>query len=165
MDFEKCSDSSCLGKWLLIEVYFFGVGKMAKGRIESNPRFDGREYISAKLPPLQWIRGKSRSLRLGRVTLDVKLKKAVGTGLGILERPSEKIIFFANVRDHRWLPVARLVPGEERAQARGVTRVAIRWIALFGLFVVELFPCVKSSPIPKQKRKNSKNAKERKKHQ
>jgi hypothetical protein len=30
--------------------------------------------------------------------------------------------------------VARLVPGEERAQARGVTRVAIRWIALFGLF-------------------------------
>ena len=43
-------------------------------------------------------------------------------------------IFFANVRDHRWLPVARLVPGEERTQARGVTRVAIRWIALFALF-------------------------------
>ena len=40
----------------------------------------------------------------------------------------------ANVRDHRWLPVARLVPGEERAQAQGVTRVAIRWIALFGYF-------------------------------
>jgi hypothetical protein len=35
-------------------------------------------------------------------------------------------ISFANVRDHRWLPVARLVPGEERAQAEGVTRVAIR---------------------------------------
>jgi hypothetical protein len=45
-----------------------------------------------------------------------------------------KLYFFANVRDHRWLPVARLVPGEERAQARGVTRVAIRWIALFGWF-------------------------------
>jgi hypothetical protein len=24
----------------------------------------------------------------------------------------KKIIFFANVRDHRWLPVARLVPTE-----------------------------------------------------
>jgi hypothetical protein len=43
-------------------------------------------------------------------------------------------IYLPNVRDHRWLPVARLVPGEERAQARGVTRVAIRWIALFDLF-------------------------------
>jgi hypothetical protein len=30
--------------------------------------------------------------------------------------------------------VARLLPGEERAQAGGVTRVAIRRIALFGFF-------------------------------
>jgi hypothetical protein len=43
-------------------------------------------------------------------------------------------IFSANVRDHRHLPVARSVPGEERAQARSVTRVGVRWIALFGLF-------------------------------
>jgi hypothetical protein len=43
-------------------------------------------------------------------------------------------IFFANVRDHRYLPVARLLLGEERTQAGGVTRVGIRWIALFGLF-------------------------------
>jgi hypothetical protein len=43
-------------------------------------------------------------------------------------------IFLPNVRDQRWLPVARLLPGEERAQAGGVTRVALRWIALFGLF-------------------------------
>jgi hypothetical protein len=41
---------------------------------------------------------------------------------------------FANVRDHRWLPVARPMPGEERTQAWGVTRVAIRWIALFACF-------------------------------
>jgi hypothetical protein len=34
--------------------------------------------------------------------------------------------FFANVRDHRWLPVARPMPGEERAQAWSVARVAIR---------------------------------------
>jgi hypothetical protein len=56
--------------------------------------------------------------------------------LGFWSEPWQKIIFFANVRDHRWLPVARLVPGEERAQARGVTRVAIRWIALFGFLSI-----------------------------
>jgi hypothetical protein len=67
-------DSGGLGKWHLIEVYFFGVCVMAKGRIESNPRFDGREYISAKLAPLQWIRGKSCLLCMGRVTLDVILR-------------------------------------------------------------------------------------------
>jgi hypothetical protein len=44
---------------------------------------------------------------------------------------AHEIIFSANVRDHRWLPVARSVPGEERAQERSVTRIAIRWIALF----------------------------------
>jgi hypothetical protein len=43
-------------------------------------------------------------------------------------------ILFANVRDHRWLPVARSMPGGERAQAWSVTRAAIRWIALLGLF-------------------------------
>ena len=45
--------------------------------------------------------------------------------------------FIANVRDHRWLPVARPMPGEERTQAWGVTRVAIRWIALLALFYFE----------------------------
>ena len=40
-----------------------------------------------------------------------------------------------NVRDHRWLQLARLLPGDERAQAGGVTRLAIRWIALFGYFI------------------------------
>ena len=43
--------------------------------------------------------------------------------------------FLQNVRDHRWLPMARLPPGDERAQAGGVTRVAIRWIALLGYFI------------------------------
>jgi hypothetical protein len=38
------------------------------------------------------------------------------------------------VRDHRWLPVARPMPGEERTQALGVTRVAIR-IGLLGFFI------------------------------
>jgi hypothetical protein len=58
MDFEKCSSSSALGKWHLIEVYFCGVGVIAKGGIRPKPRFDGKEYISAKLAPLQRIRGK-----------------------------------------------------------------------------------------------------------
>jgi hypothetical protein len=49
--------------------------------------------------------------------------------------PRGNICFFANVRGHRWLPVARSMPGEERAQARGVTRVVIRWIALLGYFL------------------------------
>jgi hypothetical protein len=57
--------------------------------------------------------------------------------------PSKDYIF-PNVRDHRWLPVARLLPGEERAQAGGVTRVAIRWIALFGFLFYDFDPrCVK----------------------
>ncbi|MFM8715664.1 MAG: hypothetical protein ACKOHM_03610 [Spartobacteria bacterium] len=41
------------------------------------------------------------------------------------------VILFPNVRDHRWLPVARSMPGEEQAQAWSVTRGAIRWVALF----------------------------------
>jgi len=41
----------------------------------------------------------------------------------------------ANVRDHRWLPVARPMPSERSESASGVPRVAIRWIALFGIFV------------------------------
>jgi hypothetical protein len=43
--------------------------------------------------------------------------------------------FLQNVRNHRWLPRVRLLPGDERAQAGGVTRVAIRLIALFGYFI------------------------------
>jgi hypothetical protein len=64
-DFRDGSGSGGLGKWHLIEVYFFGVCVMAKGRIKQKPRFDGKEDISAKLVPLQWIRGKSCPLRLG----------------------------------------------------------------------------------------------------
>jgi hypothetical protein len=48
-DFEKCSDSGGLGKWHPIEVYFFGVCVIAKSGIKPKPRFDGKEYISAKL--------------------------------------------------------------------------------------------------------------------
>jgi hypothetical protein len=58
MVLEKCSDSGGLGKWHLIEVYFCGVGGIAKGGIRPKPRFDGKEYISARLAPLQRIRGK-----------------------------------------------------------------------------------------------------------
>jgi hypothetical protein len=85
MVFEKCSDSGGLGKWLLIEIYFFGVWVIAKDGIKPRPRFEGNEYISAKLTPLQLIRGKLCPLRLERVTLDVTVKKAVGTGRGFLE--------------------------------------------------------------------------------
>jgi hypothetical protein len=46
------------------------------------------------------------------------------------------VYFLPNVRDHRWLPVARLVPGEERAQAWSVTRVGVRWTALFGFILL-----------------------------
>jgi hypothetical protein len=46
--------------------------------------------------------------------------------------PSKDYIF-PNVRDHRWLPVARLMAGSDSDQASGVTRVAIRCIALFGI--------------------------------
>jgi hypothetical protein len=58
----------------------------------------------------------------------------------------------ANVRDHRWLPVARPMPGEERTQAWGVTRVAIRWIALLGCFFellnwCQTAPSLQKSPV------------------
>jgi hypothetical protein len=72
--FGNGSDSGGLGKWHLIEVYFCGNGVMAMGGIGPNPRFDGKEYISTKLTPMEWIRGKSCPLRLGGVTLDVTLK-------------------------------------------------------------------------------------------
>jgi hypothetical protein len=59
MDFGNGSDSGGLGSRHLIEVYLFGVCVIAKGGIKQKPRFDGKEYISAKLVPLQLIRGKS----------------------------------------------------------------------------------------------------------
>jgi hypothetical protein len=76
--FEEYSDSGGLGKWHLIEVYFCGVGGIAKSGIRPKPCIDGKEYISAKLTPLQWIRGKSCPLRLGRFTLGVNLEKPNG---------------------------------------------------------------------------------------
>jgi hypothetical protein len=76
MDFEKCSDSGGLGKWHRIEVYFFGVGVVAKGGIKPKVRFDGKKYISAKLTPLQWIRRKLCQLRMGRFPLGVNLEKS-----------------------------------------------------------------------------------------
>jgi hypothetical protein len=48
------------------------------GGIKPKPRIDGKEYISARLAPLQWIRGKSSPLRLGRFTLGVNLEKPNG---------------------------------------------------------------------------------------
>jgi len=46
----------------------------------------------------------------------------------------------ANVRDHRWLPVARLLPKRSEAEsAGGVTRVAIRWIALLAFLLFSPF--------------------------
>jgi hypothetical protein len=78
MVFEKCSDSVGLGKWHRIEVYFFGVCVIAKGGIKQKPRLDGKEYMSAKLTPLQWIRGKSCPLRMGRFTLGKNLEKPNG---------------------------------------------------------------------------------------
>jgi hypothetical protein len=76
--FGNGSDSGGLGKWLFIEIYLFGVGVIAKGEIKPKQRFDGNEYISAKLTPLQWIRGKSCPLRMGRFTLGKNLEKPNG---------------------------------------------------------------------------------------
>jgi hypothetical protein len=71
--FGSGSNSGGLGKWHPIEVYFFGVCVIAKGGIKQKLRFDGKEYISAKLAPLQWIRAKSCPFRLGQFTLGVIL--------------------------------------------------------------------------------------------
>jgi hypothetical protein len=56
--FGNGSDSGGLGKWHRIEVYFFGVCVIAKGGIKPEPRFDGKEYISAKLGSWQRQSGK-----------------------------------------------------------------------------------------------------------
>jgi len=45
---------------------------------------------------------------------------------------------FPNVRDHRWLPVARPMHSERNESASGVQRVAIRCIALFCVVKSEL---------------------------
>jgi hypothetical protein len=82
--FRNSSDSGGLGKWHLIEVYFCGVGVIAMGGIKPKPRFDGKEYISAKLVPLQWIRGKSCPFRLGRVSSGVILEIPIFTGCRFL---------------------------------------------------------------------------------
>jgi hypothetical protein len=85
IDFEKCSDSGGLGSRHLIEVYLFGVGVIAKSGIRPNPRFYGKEYISAKLAPLQWIHGKSCPLRMGRFILGVNLEISDVIGCRFLE--------------------------------------------------------------------------------
>jgi hypothetical protein len=77
-DFRDGSASIGVGNRHLIEVYFSGVCVIAKGGIKQKPRFDRREYFSAKLTPLQWIRGKSCPLRMGRLTLGVILEKSNG---------------------------------------------------------------------------------------
>jgi hypothetical protein len=58
MDFEKCSDSGGLGNRHLIVVYFCGVCVIVNGGIKPKPRFDGKEYISAKLGSWQRQSGK-----------------------------------------------------------------------------------------------------------
>jgi hypothetical protein len=78
-DFRDGSASSGVGNRHLIEVYFSGVCVIAKGGIKQKPRFDRREYFSAKLTPLQWIRGKSCPLHLGRFNLGVILEKLNGS--------------------------------------------------------------------------------------
>jgi hypothetical protein len=78
-DFRDGSASSGVGNRHLIEVYFFGVCVIAMGGIKPKPRFDGKEYISAKLAPLEYIRGKSSPLRLGRFTLGVNLENPNGS--------------------------------------------------------------------------------------
>jgi hypothetical protein len=85
MVFEKYSDSGGLGKWLFIEIYLFRVCVIAMGGIKPKLRSDRKEYISAKLTPLQWIRVKSCPFRLGRVVFAVALGKSQGTRLGFLE--------------------------------------------------------------------------------
>jgi hypothetical protein len=110
--FGNGSDSGGLGNRHLIEVYFFGVGVIAKGGIKLKLRSDRKEYTSAKLTPLQWIRGKSCPFRLGRVSSGVILEIPISLDVDFWDDSVPKIIFFANVRDHRWLPVARLVPTE-----------------------------------------------------
>jgi hypothetical protein len=93
MDFEKCSDSGGLGKWHRIEVYFFGVCVIAMGGIKPKLRSDRKEYISAKLTPLQCIRGKSCPLRMGRFTLGVNLEISDVTGCRFLELSTGENIF------------------------------------------------------------------------
>jgi hypothetical protein len=78
MVFEKYSDSGGLGNVHRIEVYFFRVDVIAKDGIKPKKRFDGNEYISARLAPLQWIRGKSCPLHMGRFTLGKNLEKPNG---------------------------------------------------------------------------------------
>jgi hypothetical protein len=78
-DFGNGSDSGVLGNRHLIEVYFCGVCVIAMGGIKPKPRFDGKEYISAKLAPLEYIRGKSSPLRLGRFILGVNLENPNGS--------------------------------------------------------------------------------------
>jgi hypothetical protein len=77
-DFRDGSDSCGLGSRHLIEVYLFGVCVIAKGEIKPEPRFDGNEYISAKLGSRQRQSGKSCPLRLGLFTLGVILEKSNG---------------------------------------------------------------------------------------
>jgi hypothetical protein len=49
----------------------------------------------------------------------------------------KSFISFPNVRDHRWLPVARLLLRRSEAEsAGGVTRVAISVIALLGVIFI-----------------------------
>jgi hypothetical protein len=47
-------------------------------------------------------------------------------------------IYLPNVQGHRRLAVARLLPGEERAQAGGVTRVGVRCTASFEFVYLSL---------------------------
>jgi hypothetical protein len=82
--FGNGSDSGGLGNRHLIEVYFCGVCVIEMGGIKPKPRFDGNEYISAELTPLQWIRRKSCPFRLGRVSSGVILETPIFTGCRFL---------------------------------------------------------------------------------
>jgi hypothetical protein len=84
MVFGNGSDSGGLGNRHLIEVYFCGVCVIVNSGIKPKPRFDGKEYISAKLAPLEYIRGKSCPFRLEGFSSGVILEIPIFTGCRFL---------------------------------------------------------------------------------
>jgi hypothetical protein len=86
----------------------------------------------------------NRAILESRSSLEIE-RTSIGSGsfdasIGLEYRAiiCKSYIFWANVLDHRWLLVARLLPKRSEAEsAGGVTRVAIRWIALFDFIILE----------------------------
>ena len=110
-----------------------------KLRVDENPMTiefailgKNAKHINAKSQREENTKGRRPINVLSAIKIKNAAIKRKMSGIATLSRANEfMLLYFANVRDHRWLPVARSMPGEERAQAWSVTRVAIRWIALF----------------------------------